>query len=47
MKGYALHVYVTKCRKFIVMIVCVKKGKSEHKKFEFYILEKANKSNDL
>ena len=29
------------------MIVGVKKGKSERKKFEFYIVEKANKSNDL
>lgn len=47
MKGYALHIYVTNCRKSIVMIVGVKKGKSEQKKFEFYIVEKANKSNDL
>lgn len=47
MKGYALHIYVTKCLKSIVMIVGVKKGKSKHKKFEFYIVEKANKSNDL
>lgn len=39
--------YVTKCRKSIVMIVGVKKGKSEQKKFEFYIVEKVNKSNDL
>ena len=39
--------YVTKCRKSIVMIVGVKKGKSEQKKFEFYIVEKANKINDL
>ena len=44
MKGYALHIYVTKCRKSIVMIVGVKKGKSEQKKVEFYIVEKANKS---
>lgn len=47
MKGYALHVYVTKCRKSIVMIAGLKKGKSEQKKFEFYVVEKANKSNDL
>lgn len=47
MKGYALHIMLRKCRKSIVMIVGVKKGKSEQKKFEFYIVEKANKSNDL
>jgi len=29
------------------VIVGVKKGKSEQKKFEFYIVEKENKSNDL